>query len=114
MKIIVENLAKKGLDDIFYYNLQYSLKNAVTTDTAIIERIKNLADTPYIGRCIPEMSNKHFREIIYRKSRNFSYRIMYYICTSKDIIRVFNIINCKQDFTRILTIHNYFKNYFEI
>ncbi len=29
MKVIVEGLAKKGLDDIFYYNLQYSLKNAI-------------------------------------------------------------------------------------
>ena len=114
MKIIVESLAKKGLDDIFYYNLQYSIKNAVNTDFVITEYIKNLPETPYIGRYIPEIEDKHFREIIYRKNRRVGYRIMYYIYDSRDIIRVFNIINCKQDFNRILTIHNYFKNYFEI
>lgn len=114
MKIIIENLAKKGLDDIFHYNLQYSLKNAISTDFAITEHIKSLADTPYIGRYIPEISDKHFREIIYRKNRKSGYWIMYYIYDSKDIIRVFNIINCKQDFNHVLTIHNYFRNYFEI
>lgn len=39
---------------------------------------------------------------------------MYHVYDSKNTIRVFNIMNCKQDFNRILTIHNYFKNYFEI
>ena len=114
MKVIVENLAKRGLDDIFYYNLQHSLKNAIDTDFAITEHIKKLTDTPYIGRYIPEISDKHFREIIYRKNRKSGYRIMYHVYDSKNTIRVFNIINCKQDFNRILTIHNYFKNYFEI
>ena len=114
MKIIIEDLAKKGLDDIFYYNMQYSLKNAINTDLAITEHIKTLADAPYIGRYIPEISDKHFRGIIYRKNRKSGYRIMYYIRDSIDIIHVFNIINCKQDFNSILTIHNYFKNYFEL
>lgn len=114
MKVIIGSLAKKGLDDIFYYNMQYSLKNAITTDYAITEHIKKLTDTPYIGRYIPEISDQHFREIIYRKNRKSSYRIMYYICDFQDCIRVFNIMNGKQNFNRILTMHNYFKNYFEM
>ena len=60
MKVIVENLAKKGLNDIFYYNMQYSLKNAINIDYTITEYIKNLT------------------------------------------------------FNHILTMHNYFQNYFEI
>lgn len=114
MKIIVENLAKRSMDDIYYYNLQYSLKNAIDTDFAITEHIKNLADTPYIGRYIPEILDKHFREIIYRKTRKSTYRIMYYLNDSQDFIRVFYVMNCKQDFNHILTMHNYFRNYFEI
>ena len=114
MKVIVENLAKKGLNDIFYYNMQYSLKNAINIDYTITEYIKNLANSPYIGRYIPEISDKHFREVIYRKNLKSAYRIMYYIYDYQDIIRVFNIMNSKQDFNHILTMQNYFQNYFEI
>ena len=60
MKIIIGDLAKKGLDDIFYYNMQYSLKNAINTDLAITEHIKTLADAPYIGRYIPEISKEEW------------------------------------------------------
>ncbi len=114
MKIIIENLAKKGLDDIFCYNIQYSIENAINTDYAITEYIKTLITSPYIGRCIPEMKNNHFREIIYQKNPKSSYRIMYYIHDSKNSIHIFNIMNSKQDFNHILTMHNYFQNYFEI
>ena len=114
MKVVVEDLAKKELDDIFYYNMQYSLKNAVSTDYAITEHIKYLTNSPYIGRYIPEMSDKQFREIIYKSSRHSRYRIMYYISKKIDTIYIFNIMNCKQDFNRILEMNNYFQNYFEI
>lgn len=114
MKIIIENSAKKSLDDIFYYNMQYSLKNAIYIDYSITQQIKKLAENPYIGRYIPEIQDKHFREIIYRNSRKNIYRIMYYIYDFKNIIHVFNIINSKQNFNQILKIHNYFKNQFEI
>ena len=112
MRLIIESLAKQCLDDIFYYNLQYSQKNAIEIDSAISEHKKTSLDFPYIGRYIPEIDDKHFREIIFRKKRNNGYRIMYYIYDTKDIIRVFIIINCKQNFNHILTMHNYFKNYF--
>ena len=79
MEIVVEDLARKEIDDIFSYNLQYSYKNAIETDMAITHCIQNLETFPYIGRTIPELDNKHFREIIYRKTRHSAYRIMYYI-----------------------------------
>ena len=113
MKIIIENSAKKGINDIFYFNMQYSLQNAISTDYLITEQIKQLAENAYLGRYIPEVSDKNFREIIFHKTKRNSYRIMYYINNSKDTIRIFNIMNSKQDFNRILTIHNYFKHYFE-
>ena len=32
MKIVVDDLAKQSLIDIYYYNYQYSLKNAIETN----------------------------------------------------------------------------------
>lgn len=64
MRVIVEDSARNNLEDIYYYNFQYSLKNAIETDINIYELIERLADSHYIGRYIPEISDKHFREII--------------------------------------------------
>lgn len=112
MHIIVEDSARNNLEDIYYYNFQYSLKNAIETDLNIYEQIESLADSPYIGRYIPEISDKHFRELIYRKTKHSVYRIMYYISEKNNTIYVRNIINSRQDFNRILNQNNYLNNYF--
>ena len=112
MKVQVEDLARQQLIDIYYYNYNYSIKNAIETNKNILEHIDMLEDSLYIGRYIPEMSDKRFREIIYRKTRQSGYRIMYYISEKSDTIYIFNIMNSKQDFYRILKLHNYFNNYF--
>ena len=114
MKIRVEELAQQELIDIYYYNYQYSLKNAIETNKNILSYIDMLEDSPYIGRYIPEMSDNRFREIIYKRTRHSGYRIMYYISEKTDTIYIFNILNSKQDFNRILKLHNYFNNYFNI
>ena len=112
MKVVVDDLAKQSLINIYYYNYQYSLKNSIETNRNILSRIHNLESSPYIGRYIPEMSDKRFREIIYKSSRHSGYRIMYYISENTNTIYIFNIINSKQDFNHILKLHNYFNNYF--
>ena len=112
MNVVVNDLAKQSLIDINYYNYQYSLRNAIETNRNILFRIHDLEDSPYIGRYIPEMSDKRFREIIYKSSRHSGYRIMYYMSENTDTIYIFNILNSKQDFNRILKLHNYFNNYF--
>ena len=66
MKIIVETLAKSCLDNIFNYNMQYSSKNALEVDKNIRAQINNLNMFSYLGKLIPEMSDSHFREIIYK------------------------------------------------
>lgn len=114
MRIQVEDLAQQELTDIYYYNYQYSIKNAMETNEKILTQIDSLEDFPFIGRYIPEMSDTRFREIIYRKARNSGYRIMYYISEKSNTIYVFNIINSKQDFIQILKLHNYFNNYFSL
>lgn len=113
MKLVVDNLAKQSLIDIYYYNYQYSLKNAIETNRTIISHIHDLEYSPYIGRYIPEMSNKQFRELIFKTSKHSTYRIMYYISENTDTIYIFNIINSKQDFNHILKLHNYFNNHFK-
>lgn len=112
MKILVEDLAKQELIDIYYYNYQYSSKNAIETNRNIMLHIDSLKNSPYIGRYIPEISDKRFREIIYKKTRHSIYRIMYYISEISNTIYVINIINSKQDFKYMLKLHNYFKNYY--
>lgn len=113
MKVIIEDSAKKCLNDIYYYNMQYSSKNAIETDLNIIRYIQGLEDFPYIGKYIPEMSDDRFREIIYKKTRQSIYRIMYYISEITNTIYIINIISSKQDFKCILKLHNYFNNYFK-
>ena len=54
-----------------------------------------------------------YMKVIFHKNNENSYRIMYYINDFKNTIQVFNIMNSKQDFNRILTMHNYFMNYFK-
>lgn len=112
MKVIIEDLAKENVLKIFSYNSRYSIKNAIATNMDIKMYVNVLANSPFIGRYIPEMSDKSFREIIYRKTRHSGYRIMYYISEKNDTVYVFNIMNCKQDFNNILKLHNYFNNYF--
>ena len=93
MKIIVETLAKSCLDNIFNYNMQYSSKNALEVDKNIRAQINNLNKFSYLGKLIPEMSDSHFREIIYKKSRHSGYRIMYFVSDYDNSIHIFNIIN---------------------
>ena len=114
MKVLVENLAKQQLIDIYYYNYKYSLKSAIETNKSIMGKIDNLKDFPYIGRYIPEMSDKHYREIIYRRTRQSGYRIMYYVSEKSNTIYILNIINCKQDLNNILKSNNYFNKNFPI
>lgn len=112
MKVIIEDAARECLMNIFYYNVQYSIKNAIETDMNINLYIYNLENLPYIGNYVPEISDKHFRELIYKKNKN-SYRIVYYISKITNTIYIIYVSNSKQDFNKFLKLHNYFKNFFQ-
>jgi len=111
MKVIIEDLAKRCLDDILYHNMQYSAKNAIETDIDIFKHFYFLEYSPYIGKYVPKIPDKHFRELLYKKSKN-TYRIIYYISESINTVHIVHVSNCKQDFNHILKLHNYFNNYF--
>lgn len=110
MKVIIETSARECLINIFDYNFQYSSKNAIETDRNINLYIYNLENLPYIGRNIPQVSNKHFRELIFKRNKN-SYRIVYYVSEFTNTIYVLYVANSKQDFNRFLKLHNYFNNF---
>ena len=112
MNIIIESLANECKINIFNYNSKYSLNAAIQTDIELRAQITNLNKFSYLGKLIPEMSDSHFREIIYKKSRHSGYRIMYFVSDYDNSIHIFNIINSKQNFNKILKLHNYFNNYF--
>ena len=62
-------MAHDSIETTFNYLSLYSTKNSIETIDGIYNSIHNLENSPYIGRYIPEMSDKHFRELIYRKSK---------------------------------------------
>lgn len=112
MKVIIQNTAHNSIDSIFDYLSNYSIKNAIETIEGIYDRIYSLENSPYIGIYVPEIYDKHFRELIYKKNKKSVYRIVYYISESNGIIHIISIINCKQNFIKFLKLHNYFKNYY--
>lgn len=48
MKVIIENSANNSINDIFYYNILYSIRNAINVDTNIKICINELETFPYI------------------------------------------------------------------
>lgn len=113
MQIIVQDTAHNSIDGIFEYLFNYSVSNAIETIEEIYDNIYNLEIFPYLGKYIPEMKNELFREVIYKKRRSQIYRIVYHVSEITNTIYILYIASCKQDFSSILKIHNYFNNYFE-
>ena len=109
--MIITNLAKECLYNIYDYNAKFSLKNAIETNINILQYISNLEYSPYLGKNLLESSDKQLRELIYKRKRN-SYRIIYYLLEKQDIVYIRFIYNNKQDLKSILKIHNYFNNLF--
>lgn len=113
MKLIIQDTAHNSIDSTFNYLSRYSIKNAIKTIDGIYETLNSLENTPFIGGYVPEISDKHFRQLIFSNNRNQCYRIVYYVSELKETIYVLYVANCKQDLNRILRIHNYFNNHFE-
>ncbi len=111
MNVIIDDTAKKCFDEIYYYNIQFSYESAEKIENKILEHISYLEHSSYIGKYVPEIEDKHFRELLYKKNKHTAYRIIYYISEMTNNIHIIYIYNCKQDFYRILKQHNYFNNY---
>lgn len=114
MKVTLENLTKRCLNKIFFYNSNFSFKYAKDVEKSILMHIYLLSHYPFIGRIIPEISDKRFREIIYTKNKHSGYRIMYYISNLSSTIYILYIVNSKENFNQILKQNNYFQKYYDL
>ena len=55
--------------------------------------IENLKRFPYLGRYVPELAEKRYRELIYQ-----NYRIIYEVSSKEDTIFIHFIIHSRRDF----------------
>lgn len=100
MKVIVTQRAKSDLLELFDYNAKISPNYAIRIDKKIRLYIENLQYSPYIGRYVPEISDKHYRERICEK-----FRIIYFISEKDNIIFIRYIFNARQDKKTFFEVH---------
>lgn len=74
MKIIISDDVKIAIKDIFNYLSSISENYANRIIQEIYKSIYDLQSMPYIGRYVPEILDKHYRERICE-----NYRIIYFI-----------------------------------
>ena len=93
MKLIIPSDVKEDILDIYYYIADSSIKNSNKTVDNIYYLLNKLKDYPYIGRYVPEFSEKRYRELIYK-----NYRIVYEVSIEEDTIFIHFIVHSKRDF----------------
>ena len=94
MKLIISNDIRDDITEIYNYIAKDSLKYALETANNIYSRIAELENSPYLGRYVPEFSDKQYRELLYK-----NYRIVYDISEETNIIYIHFLIHGKRDFT---------------
>ena len=105
MQVLMSNEAHEDIDSIFEYISRDSIKYANETSENIYSRIYELENAPYLGRYVPELLDKHFRELIYK-----SYRIVYDISEDSNTIYIHFVVHGKRNFKSFYK--SYIKNKF--
>ena len=100
MKIVISNNVKFAIDDIFDYSAQISIKYAISTLNNLYKTIIHIQEAPYIGRYVAELSNKHFRERLYKQ-----FRIIYYISDVNQTIYIQYIFSNKKNPSPFFKVH---------
>ena len=87
VKIVWTELSIGDLKEIFDNIAEDSMRYAAITTNKIYNKAQLLIDNPYIGRIVPEFSNKLIREVI-----SGNYRIIYRLKSEVqvDILRVYH------------------------
>jgi len=106
MKVKLSYEAKKDIIEIYNYISLDSPKYARETTEHIRSYIHKLEYSPYIGRYVPELLDKKYRELIYK-----SYRIVYNVSESTNTIYIHFILHSKRKFKSFFysNIDNIFK-----
>ena len=107
MKIVISNDVKGVIHDIFNYSVKYSFNYASNTVRSIYKTISEIKDFPYLGKYVPEIMDKHFREILCN-----GYRIMYFVSEKGNLINIQYVLSSRQNRTQFLEVHK--KEIFDI
>ena len=100
MQIIISDDVKSAITDIFDYAYNISAKYANRIVYKIYDAIYDLQVSPYIGRYVPELSDKHYRERICE-----NYRIIYYVSETNNIIYIRYIFCRRQNANLFFEVH---------
>ena len=96
MEISLSNRAQSNIENI----AEFSLKISTNYANKVVNEIYSTIDSPYIGRYVPELSDKHYRERICG-----NYRIIYLVSTKHNTIFIRYIISGKQNSDLFFEVH---------
>ena len=100
MEISISNRAQSNIENITEFTLKISTNYANRVVNEIYSTIYSIKDAPYIGRYVPELSDKHYRERICE-----NYRIIYLISEKHNTIFIRYIISGKQNSNLFFEVH---------
>ena len=95
-EIIWSERAIKDLEQIGDYISNDSVRYAKIVVQKLFHRPQSLANTPYLGRVVPEFQLEHIRELI-----EGSYRIVYSIRSDFQNIEIVTIHHSKKEFLNL-------------
>ncbi len=100
MEISISNRAQINIENIIDFSLKISTNYANRIVNEIYSTIYSIKDAPYIGRYVPEILDKHYRERIFK-----NYRIIYVISEKHNTIFIRYIISGKQNSNLFFEVH---------
>ncbi len=100
MEISISSRAQTNIENIVEFSLKISTNYANKVITEIYSTIDSIQDDPYIGRYVPELSDKQYRERICR-----NYRIIYLVSEKHNTIFIRYIISGKQNSKIFFEVH---------
>ena len=107
MNILISESAHENISNIAGFTSNISTKYTNKIVSNLYSSIATLEYAPYSGRYVPEIMDKHFREILCN-----GYRIMYFISEKENFINVRYVLSGKQNRTQFLEVHK--KEIFDI
>ena len=102
MEISISNRAQSNIENITEFTLKISTNYANRVINEIYSTIYSIKDAPYIGRYVPEISDKYYRERICG-----NYRIIYVVSEKHNTIYIRYIISGKQNSNFFFEVHKY-------
>lgn len=100
MNISISNRFYNNMRSIAKFSAKISTNYSNKVIRDIYSTIDSIKHAPYIGRYVPELSNKHYRERICR-----DYRIIYVISEKHNTIFIRYIISGKQNSNLFFEVH---------